>query len=72
MVALLPALRMPQSRAKGAASDLHSLMQREAGLTPDGCQPPLLSKHVRAQKATPIKKKTCSKPKNAVYMNANR
>lgn len=54
MVAPLPALRMPQSTAEGAASGLHNVVQRVGGVTPAGCQPvqhpsifdPFLNLHV--------------------------
>lgn len=38
-VAVLPALRKPQSGAEGAAQVLHSVVQGVGGVAPDGCQP---------------------------------
>lgn len=37
-VALLPALRMPQSGAEGAPQGLHSGVQGVGGVASDGCQ----------------------------------
>lgn len=37
--ALLPALRIRQSNAEGAAQGLHSIVQRVGGVSPDGYQP---------------------------------